>query len=138
MDVPDAAPATRATCPSASPGALFFTGDAHGNQGDGELCGVALEIDARGSAATFDLIKGTAIEWPRIESPDELMAVGSARPMEDAARIAYTELIDWLAADYGFDRWTPTSCSPRRARCTSGNMVDTELLAGGRRSPRST
>ena len=32
--------------------------------------------------------KGTAVAWPRIESPTELMSVGSARPMEDAARIA--------------------------------------------------
>ena len=32
------------------------------------------------------------------------MTVGSARPMEDAARIAYGELIHWLVEDYGWDR----------------------------------
>ena len=31
------------------------------------------------------------------------MAIGSGRPMEDAVRIAYRELVRWLAADYGFD-----------------------------------
>ena len=41
---------------------------------------------------------------PRIESADELMVVGSARPMEDAARIAYTELVGWLE-ELGWDRW---------------------------------
>ena len=31
------------------------------------------------------------------------MTIGSARPLEDAARIAYRELMRWMAADYGFD-----------------------------------
>lgn len=42
----------------------------------------------------FEVIKGKALEWPRIESPEEYMVVGSARPMEDAARIAYAGLIE--------------------------------------------
>ena len=33
------------------------------------------------------------------------MTIGSARPLEDAARIAWVELISWLEADHGFDRW---------------------------------
>jgi amidase len=31
------------------------------------------------------------------------MTIGSARPLEDAARIAYRELVRWMSADYGFD-----------------------------------
>ena len=91
MDVPDVKPGNTVYLPVRVPGALFFTGDCHAGQGQGELCGVALEITAR-VTVTFDLIKGKAIAWPRIESADELMTVGSARPMEDAARIAYAEL----------------------------------------------
>jgi acetamidase/formamidase len=37
-----------------------------------------------------------------IESPDKIIAVASTRPMEDAARIAYFELINWMARDHGF------------------------------------
>ena len=32
------------------------------------------------------------------------MSIGSARPMEDAARIAFYDLITWLEADYGIER----------------------------------
>lgn len=113
------------------PGALFYTGDAHGSQGDGELCGVALEISAR-SVLTFDVIKGQAIDWPRIESPDKLMTVGSARPMEDAARIAYAELVEWLAADYGYERFDAYQLLTQLGEMYVGNMVDTNysLVAG--------
>ena len=68
MDVPDVTIGNTIYFPVHHPGALFFTGDAHAAQGQGELCGVALEIDASGTF-TFDVIKGKAITWPRIESP---------------------------------------------------------------------
>ena len=32
------------------------------------------------------------------------MTIGSTRPMEDAARIAYRELIRWMVEDYGWDK----------------------------------
>src|SRR6185295_15434886 len=70
------------------------------------------------------LEKGQTIDWPRIESATELMTVGSARPMEDAARIAWTELIGWLAADYGFDRLEAYQLLTQAGRMRVGNMVD--------------
>ena len=84
------------------------------------------------SVLTFDLIKGQAIEWPRIESPEKLMTVGSARPMEDAARIAYTELVEWLAADYGYERLDAYQLLTQLGELYVGNMVDTNysLVAG--------
>ena len=39
MDVRDTAPGRTVYLPVFVPGALFFTGDAHAGQGDGELCG---------------------------------------------------------------------------------------------------
>jgi acetamidase/formamidase len=124
MDVPDVTVGNTVYFPVHHPGALFFTGDAHAGQGQGELCGVALEIDARGTF-TFDLIKGKPILWPRIESPTEIMTVGSARPMEDAARIAYAELIEWMVADYGFDRLDAYQLLSQAGGLYVGNMVDT-------------
>ena len=35
------------------------------------------------------------------------MAVGIYRPLDDALRIAFTELIHWIHDSYGFPRWTP-------------------------------
>jgi amidase len=123
MDVPDVRPGNTVYLPVRVPGALFFTGDCHAGQGDGELCGVALEITAR-VTVTFDLIKARPIAWPRIESPDELMTVGSARPMEDAARIAYAELVVWLE-ELGWDRWEAYQALTQIGRLYVGNMVDT-------------
>jgi acetamidase/formamidase len=134
MDCRDTCPGNTVYLPVRVPGALFFTGDAHGNQGDGELCGVAMEISAR-SVFTFQLIKGQAISWPRIESPAKLMVVGSARPMEDAARIAYAELVVWLAADHGYERLDAYQLLTQLGELYVGNMVDTNysLVAGIRK-----
>src|ERR671919_1256084 len=124
MDVPDVKPGNTIYLPVWNQGALFYTGDTHAAQGQGELCGVALEITSK-VTVSFDVIKGKKIEWPRIESPDKLMTVGSARPMEDAARIANTELVLWLEAEHGYDRWDAYQLLTQAGGLYVGNMVDT-------------
>lgn len=124
MDVPTVTIGNTIYLPVHHPGALFYTGDAHAAQGQGELCGVALEIAARG-VFRFEVIKHQAIAWPRIESPEAIMVVGSARPMEDAARIAYADLIDWMVADYGFEQLDAYQLLSQAGGLTVGNMVDT-------------
>jgi amidase len=123
MDVPDVKPGNTVYLPVWNPGALFYTGDTHARQGQGELCGVALEITSK-VTIVFEVIHKT-IEWPRIESPDKIMVVGSAKPMEDAARIAYTELVMWLEDDFGFDRWNAYELLTQAGGLYVGNMVDT-------------
>jgi amidase len=124
MDVPDVCPGNTVYLPVWNEGALFYTGDCHARQGQGELCGVALEITSK-VTVVFDVIKDKAIEWPRIESPDKIMVVGSARPMEDAARIANTELILWLEEEHGFDRLDAYQLLTQAGGLYVGNMVDT-------------
>ena len=80
-------------------GALLSLGDGHCRQGEGESCGVAVEA-AMNTVIVVDLIKGTTTPWPRIESDDYVMSVGSARPLEDAFRISQVDLVQWLGADY--------------------------------------
>jgi acetamidase/formamidase len=123
MDVADVCPGNVVRLPVSVEGAYLYTGDAHAAQGDGELCGVACEMTAR-VRLRVDLERGRAIAWPRIESPTELMAVGSARPMEDAARIAWVELIRWLAEDYGFEPLEAYQLLTQAGRMRVGNMVD--------------
>ena len=123
MDVPDTKPGNIVYLPVRVSGAYFYTGDCHAGQGDGELCGTALEITGR-VTLRFELIKGKALKWPRIESADEYMAVGSARPMEDAARIAYGELIEWLV-EMGWDRIEAYQALTQIGSLYVGNMVDT-------------
>jgi acetamidase/formamidase len=124
MDVPDVRPGNTIYLPVYNPGALFFTGDCHGSQGQGELCGFALEITAK-SHLVFNVIKGQKIDQPRIESPDKIMCVGSARPMEDAARMANCELIKWMTADYGFNWGEAYELLTQVGGLYVGNMVDT-------------
>lgn len=123
MDVPDTKPGNSVHLPVNVEGALFYTGDCHAGQGEGELCGVALEITGK-VTMKFELIKGKSIEWPRIESPTELMTVGSAKPMEDAARIAYAELIEWLT-ELGWDKLEAYQALTQVGKLYVGNMVDT-------------
>ncbi len=124
MDVPDVCPGHKILLPVHNPGALFYIGDCHAGQGQGELCGVALEITAK-VTVSFDIIKGRALNWPRIESEDKIMSVGSAKPMEDAARIAYADLIQWMADDYGFDALDAYELLSQIGGLYVGNMVDT-------------
>lgn len=123
MDVPDTCPGNVVRLPVSVDGAYFYTGDAHAAQGDGELCGVACEMTAR-VRVRLTVESGRTISWPRIESETELMTVGSARPMEDAARIAWKELIAWLEADHGIDRWEAYQLLTHAGRMRVGNMVD--------------
>jgi amidase len=123
MDVPDTCPGNVVRLPVSVDGAFFYTGDAHAAQGDGELCGVACEMTAR-VRLRLTVEQGRRIAWPRIESGTELMAVGSARPMEDAARIAWKELIAWLEVDHGIDRWEAYQLLTHAGRMRVGNMVD--------------
>jgi len=124
MDVPDVKPGNKVFLPVFNAGALFYTGDCHGHQGQGEVCGVGLEISAK-VTLVFELLKAKSITWPRIESPDALMVVGSAKPMEDAARIAYVELILWMEAEFGFTRWEAYELLTQVGGLYVGNMVDT-------------
>jgi acetamidase/formamidase len=84
------------------PGGLLYIGDGHLVQGEGEVLGTAVE-SAMNVRLTVDVIKGKSIGWPRLESDEYLMATGSYRPLEDAFRIAYKELVTWLVDEFGME-----------------------------------
>ncbi len=73
-------------------GALFSLGDGHARQGEGETCGVAVEC-AMNTVLAVDLVKGGPCPWPRLESDTHIMSAGSARPLEDAFRIAQHDMV---------------------------------------------
>ncbi len=88
--------------PVFEPGALLFLGDGHARQGDGEVVGNALEI-SMDVEFRVELIKQKRIGWPRLETDDDIMTLGSARPLLQALQHATTEMQRWLMEDYGFD-----------------------------------
>lgn len=123
MDVPDVCPGNKLYLPVAVEGALIGVGDVHAVQGDGEICGTAIEIPSI-VTMKIDLIKNKKIDWPRIESPDEIMTVCSARPLEDAVRLAFLELIKWLEEDYGFERYDAYMFLSLTAKVRLAQIVD--------------
>ncbi|HGE71013.1 TPA: acetamidase, partial [Candidatus Poribacteria bacterium] len=80
-------------------GALFFLGDGHAVQGDGEITGMGIEssFDVQ---FTVKVIKGKSIDNLRAENDEYIMTVGNARPLDLALQIATTDMIRWLKSDY--------------------------------------
>jgi acetamidase/formamidase/creatinine amidohydrolase/Fe(II)-dependent formamide hydrolase-like protein len=123
MDASDVREGATVYLPVFHPQALFYFGDGHALQGDGEVCGSGLETSME-VAFRFGLRKKKAIAWPRIEDAEHIMVAGSARPLSDALRIAFVELIEWLAAEHGFDRAEAYQLVSQTATVRVANMVD--------------
>jgi len=85
--------------PVFQPGALFFLGDGHAAQGDGELTGDALET-SMDVEFSVDLIKNYATRGPRAENDEYLMSLGIGGSLGDAMQIATAQLAHWLERDY--------------------------------------
>ena len=123
MDCPDTCAGHTLHLPVQVDGALFFCGDGHAAQGDGEIGGVACEIPVN-LVCRFELRKNAAIDWPRITSATHRMTVGCARPLEDATRIACAELIDWVCADKAVARDEALLWLTQAIELRVGNVVD--------------
>jgi acetamidase/formamidase len=100
MDAPEVSKGNALYLPVSVAGALFYFGDGHAAMGDGEVAGSAVEVPMR-VRLRLDLLKKKRIEWPRFENENEIMTTGIYRPVDDAVRIAVTELVHWIHSDYG-------------------------------------
>src|SRR3954466_6268741 len=100
MDAPEASVGHTAYFPVTVRGALLYLGDGHAQMGDGEIAGTAIEVPMH-ARLQVDVIKGQTIAWPRFENSREIMALGAYRPLDDALRIAFTELIGWIHHEPG-------------------------------------
>ena len=89
--------------PVHAPGALVSIGDGHAMQGDGEVTGTALETSLRG---TFELRvrKGRRLLWPRAETPTHYISMGLSEDLNEAARIATREMVDFLVSEKHLSR----------------------------------
>src|SRR6185436_5693790 len=82
------------------PGALLSFGDGHYVMGDGEIIGTAVE-GAMDVELTVELVKHRETPWPRIENAQWMMSVGASRPLEDAARVAFKDMVAWVREKTG-------------------------------------
>jgi acetamidase/formamidase len=131
MDTPEMRAGTTAYFGVNVEGGLLSIGDGHARQGEGEVCGTALEA-AMNSVVVVDLIKGQAPPSPRIESDDFLMTTGSGRPLEDAFRMSQHDLIGWTGLLLGLDDLDAYQLVSQAALSPAGNVVDTNYTMVGK------
>ena len=105
------------------PGALLSFGDGHFAMGDGEIIGTAIE-GAMNVELTVDLVKRRATPWPRIENAGWMMSVGASRPLEDAARIAFKDMVAWVREKTGLSEMDAYQFVSQNARAPIVEMVD--------------
>jgi acetamidase/formamidase len=123
MDAPEVSAGNTLYLPVNVSGALFYFGDGHAAMGDGEIAGSAIEVPMK-ARLQFDLVKGKHTGWPRFENETEIMAAGIYRPVDDAARIAFTELVAWIHADYGLSELDAYELLSKVAKIHLTEMVD--------------
>jgi len=109
-------------------GALLSIGDGHARQGEGETCGVAVEC-AMNTVIVVDLLKGVATPWPRLESDTHIMSAGSARPLEDAFRVAQLDLVRWTAEHAGLSLLDAYQFVSQAVEAPLANVVDTNYTS---------
>ena len=107
------------------PGALLSFGDGHYAMGDGEIIGTAVE-GAMNVELTVDLIKKRETPWPRIENAEWMMSLGAARPLEDAARIAFKDMVEWVREKTGMGEMDAYQFVSQNAKAPIVEMVDPE------------
>ena len=84
-------------------GALLSIGDTHAVQGDGEVCGTAIEAPMR-LVIEAHVIKGKQIEEPQYETEDYYAVTGFAESIDEAARKAARYMLDYLESERGMAR----------------------------------
>jgi acetamidase/formamidase len=109
-------------------GGLLSIGDGHARQGEGETCGVAVEC-AMDTVVVVDLVKGEPCPTPRLESDTHLMSAGSARPLEDAFRIAQHDLVRWLESGWGLHALDAYQLVAQAVEAPLANVVDTNYTS---------
>ena len=122
MDYRLFAPGTTVWLPVSVPGALFYLGDGHACQGDGEIVGTGIETSFE-MEVTLSVVKRT-IMWPRGETADDIFAVGNARPLDQALQHATTEMLRWLGEDYGLDARAASHLMGQVVRYDVGNVFN--------------
>jgi acetamidase/formamidase len=110
MDIRDLSAGTELYLPVEVTGGLFSLGDTHAAQGDGEVCGTAIESPMK-VARRFDLIKNANLRFPRFTTPGPVsghldakgyeVTTGISNDLMEGARAAVSGMIDLLSSRRG-------------------------------------
>ena len=112
LDIRDLAAGTTLYLPVEVAGALFSVGDTHAAQGDGEVCGTAIESPMN-VVLTLELVKGANLKTPRFTTPGPVtrhldakgyeVTTGIGPDLMEGARSAVAQMVDLLAGRYNLD-----------------------------------
>jgi len=119
MDIIEVCPGSTVYLPVFVPGGYLYLGDAHAAMGHGELSASGLEMPAE-SVITVHLVKQKKLPGVRIETAGEIMTIATGCPMERASAEAFARLIQWMEADYGWNRWRAYDLLTHVARISVG------------------
>ena len=110
LDIRDMTVGTELYLPVEVAGALFSVGDTHAAQGDGEVCGTAIE-SPMDVTLSFDLVKGANLRFPRFRTAGPVtrhldavgyeVTTGVGPDLMEGARAAVSGMIDLLTARHG-------------------------------------
>src|SRR5690606_25727591 len=123
MDYRGFGPGATAWFPVAVEGALFFLGDCHAVQGDGEIVGTGVETTCE-VEVVLTVEKARDLRWPRGETADDIFTIGNARPLDQALQHATSEMLRWLKDDYGLDTVSASHLIGQAVRYDVGNVYD--------------
>lgn len=112
MDIRDLAAGAELYLPVEVRGGLFSVGDTHATQGEGEVCGTAIESPCS-LAAKFDLVKGANLAFPRFSTPGPVsrhldakgyeVTTGIGPDLMEGAKAAVSGMIDLLSKRYNMN-----------------------------------
>ncbi len=86
------------------PGGLFSVGDGHGVQGDGEVCGTAIECPMERVELTFRLHEHLHLKTPRALTPAGWITFGFHADLNEATMLALEAMLDLLNEQYQLER----------------------------------
>lgn len=128
VDLPQVTAGATLILPVNVPGALLSLGDAHAAQGDGEITGAALEIEAEVEISCEALAPDDA-GWIALPQLNNVESIGSIAAMEGndlthCARAAYRDLLQRLVRFYGFTTGEAYQVLGLVGQLRVGNMID--------------
>ena len=123
MDNRDLGAGSTVYLPVHAPLGLLSIGDGHAAQGHGEVCGGAIETSLKGEIQVT-LIKGKRLRWPRAETPTHYITMGLNTDLDEASRVATSEMLD-LLEEKGLSRETAYMASS-----AAMNLIITQVVDG--------
>jgi acetamidase/formamidase len=103
LDNPDLGAGSTLYLPVQVPGALLSIGDGHAVQGHGEVSLSAIETSLKGEIQVV-LHKQQHLRWPRAETATHYITMGLHTDLDEAAKIATREMLDWIVQTKGLSR----------------------------------